>query len=86
MAMSDKTNYHEIARKIVNQKVSGMLMGMTLDDLPDTCEVCDIVDSLGETLEAHGYTGGKPNEELKREVSSHLSDIDFDFLQDLIMG
>ena len=50
--------------------------GLFADDLPDTCEVADIIDSLEEAI---------GNDE-REEVKSILSEVTMDWVEEIIMS
>ena len=50
--------------------------GLFADDLPDTCEVADIIDSLEEAI-------GNDDRE---EVKSILSEVTMDWVEEIIMS
>ena len=61
------------AIQLVDNKISGILGGLTSEDLPDTFEMCNLYDTLEDMDESEA-------KELVNET------IDFEFLEDLVYG
>jgi hypothetical protein len=49
-----------------------------MNDLPDTSDLCDIVDELDELLQSKDYT--------LENVKNILDGIDMEFIQDMVFG
>ena len=54
------------------------IFGLGLSDLPDTCELADIVEELSDQL--------RDNPADKESIKAILHSIDIDFIQQLIYG
>ena len=65
------------AYKLINRQVQ-RIFGLSLTDLPDTCELADIVEELADQL--------RDNPTDKASIKSILHGIDIDFIQQLIYG
>ena len=90
--MSNKTKTNqELAIEIVNAKLQ-RLGGFFFEDLPDSSDLWHAVDNIESAIERHGYYSGGMKQEpdrfqdFKSEVLEELSLIDFDLIQDLILG
>ena len=66
-------NAYTTARNIVNLRVLS-LMGISLDDLPDTAEIADIVESIADAIE------DDINEQAIKDI---LNDITFETIEEL---
>jgi hypothetical protein len=73
---SEKHGARKCAIELVNRKISALSLGMlsSLSDLPDTSEVCDILDSLEDAIK-----GGD-----MADVREVLSEVDDDFVGRMI--
>jgi hypothetical protein len=49
-----------------------------MNDLPDTSDLCDIVDELDELLQSKDYT--------LENIKNILDGIDIEFIQDMVFG
>ena len=65
------------AYKLIDNQVQ-RIFGLSLSDLPDTCELADIVEELSDQL--------RDNPTDKESIKSILHSIDIDFIQTLIYG
>lgn len=79
-------NIHSIVSKYGARKVANFLtdkhiqnnFGMSKSDLPDSAELCCIVDELEEHLKGDTIS--------KNTINEILGQIDFDFIQDLVFS
>ena len=67
----------EVSRKLVNSRIYRIL-GIDMMDLPDTSELCDVVDELEGLLDSKDYT--------IEDISSVLNSIDFEFIENMVLG
>ena len=65
------------AYKLIDRQVN-RIFGLSLSDLPDTCELADIVEELADQL--------RDNPSDKESIKSILHSIDIDFIEQLIYG
>ena len=65
------------AYKLIDNQVQ-RIFGLSLSDLPDTCELANIVEELSDQL--------RDNPTDKESIKSILHSIDIDFIQTLIYG
>lgn len=71
--------FRPAARALVNLKVK-KLSGLSLSELPDTAELCNIIDEVEEFLKDDGYTS-----ENEIKISHYLNEeITTDFIDELI--
>ena len=64
------------ARALVSQRI-GALIGLSIDDLADNCEMADAVDTVEELLESGDLDGAK----------EYVKDgIDLDFIEENVYG
>ena len=66
----------KVAIKLVNSKIMNSI-GLTMSDLPDTSELCDVIDELEELFDSN-YT--------VQDIKSILDTIDMQFIEDMIYG
>jgi len=64
-----------VARELVDKHIQNFC-GISIDDLPDTSELCDVIDDLEEVLSEDEFTA--------KQINNILSRIDFNFVQELI--
>jgi hypothetical protein len=67
----------EVSRKLVNLRIHRIL-GIDMMDLPDTYELCNVVDELQELLDSKDYT--------IENIRSVLDTIDFEFIENMVLG
>ena len=67
----------EVSRKLVNSRIYRVI-GIDMMDLPDTSELCDVVDELQELLDSKDYT--------IENIRSVLDTIDFEFIENMVLG
>jgi hypothetical protein len=67
----------EVSRKLVNSRIYRVI-GLDMMDLPDTSELCDVVDELDELLNSKDYT--------IEDIRSVLDTIDFEFIENMVLG
>jgi hypothetical protein len=72
-----KHGEEKTAYKLIDNQVQ-RLFCLGLSDLPDTCELADIVEELADQL--------RDNPTDKESIKSILHSIDIDFIQQLILG
>lgn len=60
-----------LARRLVNFKVNNVC-GLSLDDLADSCEICDVIDTVEECLEGQDFEG----------AAEIVNTIDMDFIEE----
>ena len=65
------------AYKLIDNQVQ-RIFGLSLSDLPDTCELADIVEELADQL--------RDNPTDKESIKAILHSVDIDFIQTLIYG
>jgi hypothetical protein len=65
------------AYKLIDRQVN-RIFGLSLSDLPDTCELADIVEELADQL--------RDNPTDKESIKAILHSVDIDFIQQLILG
>ena len=71
---AEKFGARNTAQALFRKRIASF--GLFADDLPDTCEVADIIDSLEEAI-------GNDDRE---EVKSILSEVTLDWVGELIMS
>jgi hypothetical protein len=67
----------EVSRKLVNSRIYRVI-GLDMMDLPDTYELCNVVDELEELLNSKDYT--------IEDIRSVLDTIDFEFIENMVLG
>jgi len=72
-----KHGEEKTAYKLADNRVKRIL-GLSLTDLPDTCEIADIIEEIANIL--------IDNPEDKEGVKEVLFQIDIDFLENIILG
>lgn len=73
----EKHGTRKVAEFFVDKHIQ-INFGMCKSDLPDTAELCEIVDELEEHL--------KDDPISRNTINEILSKIDFDFIQDLVFS
>lgn len=73
-----KNGTRKTARMIVDQRVKNLCGGLGIDDLPDTNELCSIVDCVEEALEQTPFD--------KPAIKSALEEIDEQFIEQLLFS
>lgn len=73
----DEIGSREVSRKLVNSRIY-RIIGIDMMDLPDTSELCDVVDELEGLLDSKDYT--------IEDISSVLNSIDFEFIENMVLG
>lgn len=68
----EKTAYKLIDNRVLR------IFGLSLSDLPDTCEIADIIQELADQL-----TDDPTDKESIKEI---INSVDIDFIQNLILG
>jgi hypothetical protein len=67
------------ARALVNLKINKM-SGLSLSELPDTAELCNIVDEVEEMIASDGY-----DEDNEIKISNYLNEqITNEFIEELV--
>lgn len=79
-----KHGARKTARAVINARVKGMCGGLGLDDLPDTSEVANLIDSMEELIEANSKF--LMRDEVKSQIKELLEEIDEGFLESLVYG
>lgn len=64
------------AHKLIDQRILA-LCGLSILDLPDTCVLADIMEELADVLQDN------PND--KEAINEVLRQIDFEFIEELVM-
>lgn len=73
------------ARALINRELEKMICGMGLNDLPDTSELCDLIDELEGVIESN--KGQLMMPEVQNEIKEMLKDaINDDTIESLILG
>ncbi len=67
----------EISIRLINSRIN-KFVGLDMNDLPDTSELCDVIDELEELLDSKTYT--------IEEIKNVLDNINMDFIQDMVFG
>ena len=65
----------KVSELLVNQKVMSVCM-LSMDDLPDSSDLWDVVDEIESILDSEDYT--------LEDIKGQLEVIDMDLIQDLI--
>ena len=65
----------KVSEQLVNQKVMSVCM-LSMDDLPDSSDLWDVVDEIESILDSEDYT--------LEDIKGQLEVIDMDLIQDLI--
>ena len=73
----DEIGSREVSRKLVNSRIYRIL-GVDMMDLPDTSELCDVIDELEGLLDSKDYT--------IEDIGSVLNTIDFEFIENMVLG
>ena len=68
----EKTAYKLIDNQVIR------IFGLSLSDLPDTCDLANVLEELADQL--------RDNPTDKEAIKSILHSIDIDFIQQLILG
>ena len=68
----------EVARLLISKKVF-TVCGLSIDDLPDTGELCFVIDDLESILESY-EVGSSTIEDIKE----NLSQLDLEFLESIL--
>jgi hypothetical protein len=76
----EKKGAREVAHLLANKKVY-TVCGLSIDDLPDTGDLCFIIDELQMILES--YQIGSSNIEDIKEILGH---IDLEFLESILLS
>jgi len=64
----------EVSNRLVNSRIN-RIVGLDMNDLPDTSDLCDIVDEL---LQSKDYT--------LENIKNILDGINMEFIQDMVFG
>jgi len=72
-----KHGVEKTAFKLIDKRIESIL-GISLLDLPDTCEVADLVEELSDVLHDN------PND--KQSIKSILNQIDIEFIERIVYG
>lgn len=67
----------EVSNRLVNSRIN-RIVGLDMNDLPDTSDLCDIVDELEELLQSKDYT--------LENIKNILDGINMEFIQDMVFG
>ena len=67
----------EVSNRLVNSRIN-RIVGLDMNDLPDTSELCDIVDELDELLQSKDFS--------LQEIKNVLDNINMDFIQEMVFG
>jgi hypothetical protein len=67
----------EVSNRLVNSRIN-KIVGLDMNDLPDTSELCDVIDELDELLQSKNYS--------IQEIKDVLDTINIDFIQEMVLG
>jgi hypothetical protein len=67
----------EVSNRLVNSRIN-KIVGLDMNDLPDTSELCDVIDELDELLQSKDYT--------IEDIKNVLDNINMEFIQDMVFG
>ena len=67
----------EMSNRLINSRIN-KIVGLDMNDLPDTSELCDVIDELDELLQSKNYS--------IQEIKNVLDNIDMEFIQDMVFG
>jgi hypothetical protein len=66
-----------MSNRLINSKIN-QIVGLDMNDLPDTSELCDVIDELDELLQSKDYT--------IEDIRNVLNNINMDFIQEMVFG
>jgi hypothetical protein len=66
-----------ISNRLINSKIN-QIVGLDMNDLPDTSELCDVIDELDELLQSKDYT--------IEDIRNVLNNINIEFIQEMVFG
>jgi hypothetical protein len=66
-----------ISNRLTNSKIN-QIVGLDMNDLPDTSELCDVIDELDELLQSKDYT--------IEDIRNVLNSINIEFIQEMVFG
>jgi hypothetical protein len=67
----------EVSIRLINSRLN-KFVGLDMNDLPDTSELCDVIDELQEVLDSKTFSID--------EIKDVLNNIDMEFIQDMVFG
>ena len=80
-----KHGARKTARQLISMRIRSLAGGLTIDDVPDTAELCSLVDDLDGIIE--GYDGSLVSDEAKKEIREFIDEnINEDTIESLIIG
>ena len=66
-----------MSNRLINSRIN-KIVGLDMNDLPDTSELCDVIDELDELLQSKDYT--------IEDIKNVLDNINMDFIEDMVFG
>jgi hypothetical protein len=66
-----------MSNRLINSKIN-QIVGLDMNDLPDTSELCDVIDELDELLQSKDYT--------IEDIRNVLNSINIEFIQEMVFG
>jgi hypothetical protein len=66
-----------MSNRLINSRIN-KIVGLDMNDLPDTSELCDVIDELDELLQSKDYT--------IEDIKNVLDNINIDFIEDMVFG
>jgi len=66
-----------MSNRLINSKIN-QIVGLDMNDLPDTSELCDVIDEIDELLQSKDYT--------IEDIRNVLNDINIEFIQEMVFG
>jgi molybdopterin converting factor small subunit len=66
-----------MSNRLINSKIN-QIVGLDMNDLPDTSELCDVIDELDELLQSKDYT--------IEDIRNVLNNINIEFIQEMVFG
>ena len=66
-----------MSNRLINSRIN-KIVGLDMNDLPDTSELCYVIDELDELLQSKDYT--------IEDIKNVLDNINIDFIEDMVFG
>jgi hypothetical protein len=66
-----------MSNRLINSRIN-KIVGLDMNDLPDTSELCDVIDEIDELLQSKDYT--------IEDIKNVLDNINIDFIEDMVFG
>ena len=67
----------EVSIRLINSRIN-KFVGLDMNDLPDTSELCDVIDELQELLDSKSYS--------IEEIKNVLDNINMSFIEEMVFG